>query len=94
MKNVKKILKAAEKKNHCFLLHYKQSGRSNIKPLNISKKSLVTYYSINYFLHKNHWNFYHAEKTVNDFFFVENKFVSRGKVSVQGPIELISYQPA
>ena len=35
------------------------------------------------------------KKTVNDFIFcVESKFVSNGKVSVQGPIELINYEPA
>ena len=75
--------------------HYRQSGGSNNKPLNISKRSLITYYSTNYFLHKNHCDFYNAEKTVNDFIFsVEHKFVSREKVSVQGSMELINYQPA
>ena len=86
------ILEAADK-NICFLLHYKQSSRSNNKPLNLSKKILIIYYSINYFLHKNHYNFYDAEKTVNDFIFsAENMFVSRGKVSVQSSIELINYE--
>ena len=94
MKNVKMILEAAHKKI-CFLLHYKQSSRSNNKPLNLSKRSLITYYSINYFLHKNHYNFDDAEKTVNDFFFsAENMFVSRGKVSVQSSIELVNYESA
>ena len=83
------------KKSHCIFLHYKQSVRSNNKPLNVSKRSLITYYSVNYFLHKNHYDFYYAEKTVNDFIFsAENKFVSRRKVSVQGSTELIKYQPA
>ena len=69
-------------------MHYKQSGRSNI-----SKRSFITYYSIYYFLHKNDHDFYDAVKTVNDFIFsVENKFVSRAKVSVQGSMGLISYQ--
>lgn len=49
MKNVKKILAAAEKKS--VFGHY-QSGGSNNNQLNISKRSLI-YYSINYILHKN-----------------------------------------
>ena len=76
-------------------MHYKLSSRSNNKPLNISKRSLIAYYSINYFLHKNHYDFYDAEKTVNDFIFsLENMFVSRGKLSVQSSIELINYESA
>ena len=40
-----------QKKYHWFLLHYKQSGRSSYKPLNISKRSsLITIHPINYFL--------------------------------------------
>ena len=96
VKNVKKNKKTKQNKTgscskkYCFLLHYKQSGRSNI-----SKRSFITYYSIYYFLHKNDHDFYDAVKTVNDFIFsVENKFVSRAKVSVQGSMGLISYQTA
>ena len=56
---------------------------------------MITYYSINYFLHKNYYDFYDAKKTVNYFIFsVENKFASNGKVNVQGSMELINYQPA
>ena len=40
-----------QKKNHCYLNKYAQVGGSNNFPLNISKRSLITYYSINYFLH-------------------------------------------
>ena len=84
-----------DKKNHCFLSHYQQPGSLNNLPLNISKRSLITYYSINYFLHKNYYDFYDAKKTVNYFIFsVENKFVSNGKVNVQSPMELINYHPA
>ena len=62
---------------------------------NISKRSnLITIYLINYFLHNDHYNFCDAEKTVKDFIIaVENNFVSKGKVKVQGSMELISYQP-
>ena len=62
VKNVEKIVEAAEKKVIVFFLHYKQSVGSNNKPLNVSKRSLITYYSVNYFLHKNHYDFYYAEK--------------------------------
>ena len=64
-------------------------------PLNISKRSLITHYSINYSLHKNYYNFYDAKKAVNDFICsAENKFISSGKVNVQGSMELIKYQLA
>ena len=83
-----------DKKKSLFFIAL-QSGGLNSLPLNISKRSLITYYSINYFLHKNDHVFYDAKKTVNDFiFFVENKFVSNGKVNFQGSMELINYQPA
>ena len=63
--------------------------------MNISKRSLITYYLINYSLHKNYYDFYNAKGTVNDFIFsVENKFVSNGKVNVQGSMGLINYQLA
>ena len=63
--------------------------------MNISKRSLITYYLINYSLHKNYYDFYNANETVNDFIFsVENKFVSNGKVNVQGSMGVINYQSA
>ena len=83
------------KKNHCFLSHYQQSGGSNNLPLNISRRSLIMYYSINYLLHKNYYVFYDVKKTVNNFIFsAENNFVSNGKLNIQGSMELINYQPA
>ena len=87
---------SCREKNYYYLLHYQQSAGSNNLFLNISKWSVITYFSINYFFHKNSYNFYDAKKkTVNDFIFcVESKFVSNGKVNVQGPIELINYEPA
>ena len=46
-------------------------------------------------MHKNYSDFFDAEKTVKYFIsIVENKFVSRGKVKVQGSAEIINYQPA
>ena len=85
-----------KKKNLCFLLHYKQSGGSSIRPLNILKRSnVITNYSINNSIHKNYYDFFDAEKTVKEFnSSLENKFVSRGKIKVQGSVEIINYQPA
>ena len=46
-------------------------------------------------MYENYYDFYDAEKTVKDVISnVENKFVSRGKIKVQGSVELINYQPA
>ena len=70
-----------KKKNHCFLLHYKQSGGS-LKSLNISRRgNVITTYSINYSTHKNSYEFFDAEKTIKDFAsVVDSKFLPRGKV--------------
>ena len=49
---------------------------------------------INFSLHKNYYDFYNAEKTVNDFiFFVEKQLFVSGKVTLQDSMELINYQP-
>ena len=46
-------------------------------------------------MYENYYDFYDAEKAVKDVISsVENKFVSRGKIKVQGSVELINYQPA
>ena len=46
-------------------------------------------------MHKNYYDFFDAEKIVKEFISnVENKFVSRGKVEVQGSVEVIKYQSA
>ena len=46
-------------------------------------------------MHKNYYDFFDAEKTVKEFnLSLENKFVSRGKIKVQGSVEIINYQPA
>ena len=53
------------------------------------------YYWINFSLHKNYYDFYNAEKTVNDFIFsIEKKVVVSGEVTLQSSMELINYQPA
>ena len=83
------------KKNHCFLLHYNQLGAS-VRSLNISRRgNVLTTYSINYSTHKNSYDFFDAEKTTKDFIsVVDSKFVPRGKVKIQGSIDIINYQPA
>ena len=78
MKSVKSSL-AAVGKEITVLLNYSQSSGSNNLPLNILKRSLITYYLINYSLHKHYYDFYDVKKTVNDFILsVKNKFISSG----------------
>ena len=72
-----------KKKNHCLLLHYKESCGSNIRPLNILRRSnIITNCSINYSTHKNHYDFFDAEKTVRDFISAINSTFSKGKAKV------------
>ena len=50
---------------------------------------------VNYSTDKNHYDFFDAEKTIRDFISAVNyKFVFKGKVKVQGSVEIINYQPA
>ena len=56
---------------------------------------MITYYSINYFQHKNFYDFSDTEKIVDNFFRTfERSFVSNKKVKMYGYIELINYQPS
>ena len=72
-----------KKTNHCLLLHYKKSGGSNIRPLNILRRSnVITNGSTNYSTHKSHYDFFDAEKTVKDFISAINSTFSKGKVKV------------
>ena len=49
------------------------------------KWSIITSYSINFFLHKNFYNFYDAKKTVDDFALgFERAFAPGKKVKSQG----------
>ena len=62
------VSKLQAKKNHCFFVHREHvGGANNHLPINILKRSTITYYSINFSLHKNFSNFYDAKKTVDDF---------------------------
>ena len=85
-------------KNHCFLMHYKQSSGSQTLPLpiNISRKgNVLTIYSINYFIHRNSYDFYNAVETVKKFISaVDKNFVPSAKVKVQGRYEISNYQPS
>ena len=96
--NGKCNLKTADKKTHSFLVHREQQvGVSTNQQLllNISKRGVITYYSINYFQHKNFYDFSDAEKIVDNFFRTfERSFVSNKKVKMYGYIELINYQPS
>ena len=56
---------------------------------------MITYYSINYFEHKNFYDFFDLEKIVEDFLSAfERPFTSTKKNKVQGYIKLINYQPS
>ena len=85
-----------KKKNHCFLMHYKQLGRSQTLPLpiNISRTgNVLTIYSINYFIHRNCYDFCNAVETVKKFISaVDKNIVPSVKVKVQGSCEILNYQ--
>ena len=54
---------------------------------------MITYFSINYFQHRNFYDFFDTEKVVDSFLNVfERSFVSDKKVKFQGYTELINYQ--
>ena len=43
-----------KKKNHSFLVHHAQFGGANTSlPINVLRRNIITYYSINFLLHKN-----------------------------------------
>ena len=64
-------------------------------PSNILKRGPITYFSINYSLHSNCYNFLDAEKAIDDFLeAVRQKFIPTDNVEVQGSIYLINYEPA
>ena len=93
MRNVKQFFRPTEKKS-LFLNNDVQVGDSNNLPSNVSRRSLITYYSINYFLNKNYYNFL-MQKNVHGFIFsVEKKSIPTGKIKVQRSVEFINYHPA
>ena len=82
------------KKNYCFLVHREQTGGSFDRlALNVLKRRVITYYSLNYSQHKNCYEFF--DETVRDFLATfERSFAPTEKVVVQGYMELVNYQPS
>ena len=88
-----------EKENHSFLQHYQQAdGFANMQnnlPINVLNRGSIAYFSINYSLHSNFYNFFDAENTVDDFLeAVKQKFIPTDNAESQGSIYLVNYQPA
>ena len=83
-----------EKKNYCFLVHREQTGGSFDRlALNVLKRRVITYYSLNYSQHKSCYEFF--DETVRDFLATfERSFAPTEKVVVQGYMELVNYQPS
>ena len=81
-----------QKKNHNFLFHrHQQTGGAINQQLqaNILKRGPITYYSINFYQHKNFYDFYN-EKIFNS---VRELFVFEGKeLKIEGYFELKNYQ--
>ena len=93
-----KFKNCRQKKNYSFLVHREQQvgGSTNQQlPQNILGRGVITYYSINYFQHKNFYDFFNAEKIVDNFLSTfKRSFVSNKKVKMQGYIELVNYLPS
>ena len=90
------IQRLQTKKSLLLVYGEQQVGGTTNKQLslNILKRGVITYYSINYFQHKN-YNYFVAEKIVDSFLnSFERSFVSTKKVKKQGYIELVNYQPS
>ena len=61
--------------------------------MKILRRSVITYYSINFSQHKN-YNFNDAKKALDDFALAFERVFSPGKkVKIQVSMELINYQP-
>ena len=85
-----------QKRNHNFLYRYRQTGGeiNQQLPVNILRRGLLTYYSINYQQHKNFYDFF-DEKIVETFFnSVRNVSVTDGgdEFKIQGYAEIKNYQ--
>ena len=93
MWQISSTIQKLQKKNHCFLVHREQTGGSFDRlALNILKRRVITYYSLNYSQHKNCYDFF--DETVRDFLATfERCFVPTKKAMDQGYMELVNYQP-
>lgn len=78
------------KKTNSFLEDYLQTGGSlNNRSINISIRNAITYFLINFSLHSGSYNFFDAEKTVDNFIeVVRQNVVPDDNVEVQGPAYL------
>ena len=76
-------------------MHRAQFGGANTSlPINALRRSIITFYSINFLLHKNSYHFYDAKKTVYDFALaLKRPFNPRKKFRLQVSMELINYLP-
>ena len=78
-----------------FLFHHNQSGGSRMNqqlPLNILKRSPITYFRVNFNQHKDFYNFF-EQSIVDDFIdVVYVHFIPSGEDKVQGYAEIINQQ--
>ena len=77
--------------------HYWQVGVSTTAkinlPINVLKRGPITNFSIKHPLHSNFYNFFDAEKTIDEFLdAVKQKFILTDNVEVQGSVYLVNYQ--
>ena len=85
-----------DKKRHNFLFHREQQVGCSANQqllLNILRRGVISYFSINYFQHKYFYNFFDGEKVVDHFLSrSERSFTPDKEVKFQGYTELINYQ--
>ena len=90
------ISKSQTKKRHQFLFHREQQVGVSANQqllLNILRRGVISYFSINYFQHKHFYNFFDAEKVVDSFLSrFEKSFTPDKEVKFQGYTGLINYQ--
>ena len=68
-------------------------GSTKRLPLSILRRGWITYFPINYFQHKNLYDFFDAEKSFDAFLNTfQGSFVSGEKVKFQGYTEQILFQ--
>ena len=87
-----------KKKNHMFLKHYKQQtggSRNNVNaPLNILKRGIITYYSVNFDQHKSLYNFYSSDMAEDFLNIIYRTFkpLKNIKYKFQAYFELVNQQ--
>ena len=92
--NFKMFFQTCRKKNHCFLSHHKQVGGTKFTNKCFKKNDHHVLLKKNFFLHKKFYDFYDAQKIMNDFLLsFETKFSTGDKVKIQASMKLINYQP-